>query len=204
MKKILNYLLVALMIFLTASGTATNKTESFLHECAGIALFLSIVIHLILNRKWFTRIFKGRYSVIRGSITATDVLLIIAVILIMLSSVFVSRYLFAFLGVTCTLLARRIHLVVTAWMLVLMGLHYGLHLKKVRWNYIIYALGAGGIAAIIYCKFYERLFLITEFAYMPRSPQWVMYLLYALVFLTFVTLGSLLKRFITRKQKIKK
>ena len=202
-KKPLNYLLIALMIFLTASGTATNKTESFLHECAGIALFLSIALHLILNRKWFTRIFKGKYSVIRGSMTATDVLLIIEVILIMLSSVFVSRYLFAFLDVTGTLLARRIHLVVTAWMLVLMGIHYGLHLKTARWNYVLYVLGVGGVAAIIYCKFYERLFLISEFAYMPRQPQWVMYLLYALVFLTFLTLGSLLRRIVTGKSKSK-
>ena len=201
MRKAFDYLMIAVLIFLTGSGTATNKTESLLHEICGITLFVCVALHLILNRKWFTKLFKGKYSGNRIALTVTDVLLIVTVILIIVSSVVVSRYIFSFLGASGTLLARRIHLVGTAWMLVICGIHYGLHLKKEWWNYILYAFGAGGIAAIVYCKFYERLFLISEFAFTPRSPQWLMYLLYALIFLTFVTLGSLLKRIVLYKRK---
>lgn len=201
MKKLLNYLMIASMVFLTGSGTATDKTESLLHEIFGILLFICIALHLILNRKWFTRIFKGNYSANRIVQTATDILLIVAVILIIISSVVVSRYIFSLLKLTGTLFARRIHLVVTAWMLVLTGIHYGLHLKKARWNYILYALGAGGVAALIYCRFYERLFLISEFAFMPQAPQWLMYLLYGGIFITFVSLGSLIKRLLSLKRR---
>lgn len=192
--------MIAALIFLTGSGTATNKTGSLLHEICGITLFVCIALHLILNRKWFTKLFKGKYSGSRIALTVTDVLLIVTVILIIISSVFISRFIFSFLGVTGTLLARRIHLVATAWMLVICGFHYGMHLKKAWWNYILYALGAGGIAALIYCKFYERLFLISEFAFTPQAPQWLLYLQYALIFLTFITLGSLLKRLVTGKK----
>lgn len=194
MRKVINYLMIASLIFLTGSGTATNKTESLLHEICGITLFICIALHLILNRKWFTRIFKGKYSGSRIALTVTDVLLIVTVALIIISSVIISRYIFSFLDATGTLLARRIHLVATAWMLMICGVHYGLHLKKARWNYILYVIGAGGIAALVYCKFYERLFLISEFAFMPQAPQWLMYGMYAIIFLTFVSLGSLIKR----------
>lgn len=95
---------------------------------------------------------------------------------------------------------KIVNYLLIALMLVIMGIHYGLHLKKAWWNYIIYALGAGGIAALIYCKFYERLFLITEFAYMPRQLQWIMYLLYSLIFLLFVAMGSIIRRIVSRKR----
>ena len=66
---------------------------------------------------------------------------------------------------------------------------------------ILYVSGAVGIVSFIVCRFYERLFLLNEFAYMPDIPEWTVYLMHALMFTAFMTLGSELKRLMTRKGK---
>ncbi len=201
MRKVLHYVMITALIFLCGSGLSFSRTESLLHEWCGIILFVCIVFHLVLNRKWFRRLFKGRYSANRTAIAAADILLILLIVLIAVSSLVISGYVFSFLDLSGAAWGRRIHYVCTAWIFLLGGIHFGMHLKTGKRKPILYIAGAAGIAAFVICRFYERLFLLTEFAYMPNVPQWIVYLLHTLMFAAFVVLGNELSRLIKRKGK---
>ena len=201
MRTLLHYAMILALVFLCGSGMAFSRTESLLHEVCGIIMFFCVLLHLAVNRKWFTAFFRGKYNANRIIITVADFLLIAVILLIAVSSVVISGYVFSKLDLSGAFWGRRIHMAATAWLFVISGIHYGMHLKNGKRNRLLYISGAAGIAAFIVCRFYERPFLLNDFAYMPALPEWTMYLLHALMFTAFMTLGSELKRLMTRKGK---
>ncbi|MBQ7058591.1 MAG: DUF4405 domain-containing protein [Firmicutes bacterium] len=201
MKKLLHCAMIAALIFLCGSGMGLSRTQSLLHEWCGIVMFVCVLLHLIVNRRWFKSLTRGKYTANRTVMTAADLLLIVAILLIAVSSVVISGYIFASLDISGTLLGRRIHMVTTAWLFVISGIHYGMHLRSGKWNVLLYIAGIAGIVALILCRLYERLFLLNEFAFTPNYPAWIIYLLHALMFATFMALGSILKYLMTKKGK---
>ena len=139
MRKVLRYAMIASLVFLYGSGLSLSRMESFLHECFGIAMFACVTLHLALNRKWFSGLFKGNFSTNRVLITVIDLILIMAILLIVSSSLTISGYIFSFLKMKGALWGRRIHFVATAWLFVLCGIHYGMHLKTGKRNPFLYA-----------------------------------------------------------------
>ena len=199
MRKLLHYAMILALIFLCGSGMAISRTESLLHEVFGIVMFLCVLLHLAVNRKWFTSLSRGKYNANRFMTAAANFLLIAAILLIAVSSVVISGYVFSKLNLSGAFWGRQIHMAATAWLFVISGIHYGMHMRK---RYLsLYIAGAFGIAAFIVCRLYERLFLLNEFAYMPYIPERTIYLLHALMFAAFIVLGNELKQIMTRKGK---
>lgn len=103
------------------------------HEWAGAAIFLSFILHNILNLAWYRNLFRGRYNPMRTAVLAVNVLLILSMICLMISSVILSRYVFAFLPVHGFMsLGRRMHMAAAYWGFGLMAAHLGLH-----WNMLL-------------------------------------------------------------------
>ena len=103
------------------------------HEWAGAAIFLSFILHNILNLAWYRNLFKGRYNPMRTAVLIVNVLLILSMICLMVSSVILSRYVFAFLPVHGFMsLGRMMHMAAAYWGFVLMAAHLGLH-----WNMLL-------------------------------------------------------------------
>jgi len=193
MKKVLNYAMIVSLVFICASGMAFSRLESLLHEWCGVALFVCIILHLIINRKWFTALFRGKYAFSRGVMTTVDAALIVLFVLIVLSSFVISGYVFSFLKLSGSAWGRRIHLVGTAWLFLICGIHFGIHLKKGKKNIPIYVAAVFGLISFVICRFYERLFLLNEFVYAPNIPAWSVYLMHAFMFALFVTVGELIR-----------
>ena len=201
MRRVLHYVMIILLIFLCGSGLSFSRTESLLHEWSGILLFVCVIVHLIWNRKWFNGIFRGKYNANRSLITATDILLIVLILMIAVSAMVISGYVFSFLDLHGAAWGRRIHFAGTAWLFLLSGIHFGMHMKAGKRNVILYITAAGGLAAFIVCRFYERLFLLNEFAFIPSVPSWTVYLLHALMFGAFMCIGSEIKWLVTKKRE---
>lgn len=103
------------------------------HEWIGAGVFLLFILHHILNYKWLTSLFKGKYSAVRILNTAVNVLVFVCMLGLMYSGIVMSRYVFSFLPINGgAALARKIHMLCSYWGLVLMSLHLGLH-----WNVIM-------------------------------------------------------------------
>lgn len=85
---------------------------------------LLVIIHQILNRKWYPALFKGKYNLYRTVTTVINVLLIAAFLMTSFCGMSMSGYAVPFLyGMAPVLLVRRFHLSVSHWAFVLMGLH---------------------------------------------------------------------------------
>ena len=97
------------------------------HGILGVILLILFMVHLLVNRRFFTSLCKGRYTARRILTVTLDVLLLLSGGLMLISSVLLSGDVFDFSPFSQTQLARELHVSAAAWMLLLLFLHAGLH-----------------------------------------------------------------------------
>ena len=125
MKRIIDACMTILLLFLMAY----QVTGEVLHEWIGIGMTVLVIVHQILNRKWYGALFKGRYRSYRILTTAVNVLQLLSFALTAFCGMSMSGHAVPFLyGMAPVSLARRMHLSMSHWSFVLMGLHLGLHI----------------------------------------------------------------------------
>lgn len=102
----------------------------WLHGVAGCALFVLFVLHHGLNLAWYQGIAKGTYTFVRVLYAIIDLLLLLDMVLMAVSSVVMAGEVFAFVLFHATQTMRTLHLVSASWGFVLMAFHLGLHIHK--------------------------------------------------------------------------
>ena len=108
---------------------AYQVTGEVLHEWIGISMTVLVIVHQILNRKWYSAVFKGKYNPYRTVTTAVNVLLLLSFFMTAFSGMSMSSHAVPFLyGMAPVSFARKMHLVMSHWSFVLMGIHLGLHI----------------------------------------------------------------------------
>lgn len=91
------------------------------------------IAHHILNRSWYSHLFKGKYTPVRIFQTVINFAVLLSMLGLMVSGIILSREVFAFLPIHGGIaLARQLHVLSAFWGFVLMALHLGLH-----WNMIL-------------------------------------------------------------------
>ena len=121
---IIDLIMTAMLPFLMAY----NMIGDAEHEWIGLAIFALFILHHILNFRFTASAAKGKYTPARILLTVTDILLFIDMLCLMVSSVILSRHVFAFLGINSgASIARTLHLLGSYWGFVLMSIHLGLH-----------------------------------------------------------------------------
>ena len=125
MKRIVDAALTALLLCLMAY----QVTGEALHEWLGIAMTVLVIVHQFLNRRWYAALFKGKYPAYRVAATALNILLLTAFALTAFCGMSMSGHAVPFLyGMTKVSFARQMHLSMSHWAFVLMGLHLGFHI----------------------------------------------------------------------------
>lgn len=103
------------------------------HEWIGLSTFPLFIIHHILNIGFWKRLFRGRYTPVRILMTVVDILVLLSMLGLMVSSVIISRYVFDFLPIHgAAAFGRTLHMLCAYWGFVFMSVHLGLH-----WGVII-------------------------------------------------------------------
>ena len=75
-------------------GGAYLFPSDIIHEILGMALFLLWAVHITLNRRWYSSIFRGKYNARRIMQTVINCAILICVIFLMISGIILSwRYL---------------------------------------------------------------------------------------------------------------
>lgn len=69
------------------------------HEWIGVGMFVVLIIHHILNRKWTGHIGKGKCTPVRIMQTILVCLLVISILGSMLSGIILSRHVFDFINI---------------------------------------------------------------------------------------------------------
>ena len=108
---------------------AYQVTGEAAHEWIGMGMTVLVIIHQILNRKWYGAILKGKYNAYRILTTVINLSLLISFALTAFCGMSMSGHAVPFLyGMTQVSFARRMHLSMSHWAFVLMGLHLGIHI----------------------------------------------------------------------------
>ena len=102
------------------------------HEILGVGLFVLWALHIILNRRWYGAIFRGKYNPYRVMQTIINCCILICTIFLMISGIILSNHIFTFLNILGGLgFARIAHLLASHWYYLFMSLHIGLHVVMI-------------------------------------------------------------------------
>ncbi len=71
-KKIVDIIMTVLLLFLMAY----QVTGEALHEWIGIAMTILVILHQVLNCRWYKGLFHGRYNTYRIVTTVNNILLL--------------------------------------------------------------------------------------------------------------------------------
>lgn len=210
MKKYIKILVDFGMTVLLLMLMAYERVGAAAHEWLGIALFLLVVLHHVLNRKWSGNLLNGRYRPMRIAQTVLVALVLCAMLGSMASGIVLSRHALAFLPVRGgASWARTVHMLCGYWGFLLMGLHLGLHWgmiagmisRHIKTSPLLARVSRiAGIAAAVYGTYalFKRglpdyLFLRNHFAFFDFSEPLVLLLLdYLAIMGAFVWVGHYL------------
>lgn len=108
---------------------AYQITGAMLHEWIGMGMTVLVILHQILNKRWYGAVLKGKYNLYRISQTSVNVLLILSFMITAFCGMAMSGHAVTFLyGFIPVSAARLLHLALSHWAFILMGLHLGLHI----------------------------------------------------------------------------
>ncbi|MBD5535231.1 MAG: DUF4405 domain-containing protein [Lachnospiraceae bacterium] len=174
------------MIILVLLQMAYHLIGDSLHEWLGIMLFVLLILHNILDRKWYSGLFKGKYTQIRFFHTAINMLLLASFLCVTVSAVFLSTTLSTLFNLKLALLGRRMHMIFTTWSFIFMSVHVGLHwsrrigaIKKqsqgvqyLFWIMVI-LLSGYGVYAFISRGLLQRMFFLSEYVFFDYEESFI-------------------------------
>ena len=194
MRKATDVCMTVLLLFLMAY----QVTGELLHEWIGMGMTVLVILHQILNRKWYSAVFKGKYNPYRKMTTAVNVLLVLSFVMTALSGMSMSSHAVPFLyGMAPVSLARRMHLAMSHWSFVLMGLHLGLHIPvmtaklktggKTGTAGIVFFCCLAGIGLVLFLRsgWADHMFFRSAFAFLDHEKAGALVFLENLLMLIF-------------------
>ena len=120
---------IAMAITLVAT-MATALVQEVPHEWLGIALFVLIAAHIVLNRRWLAAVLRGRHGALRVLQIVVMATLAACIIGQVASSLVLSEHALGFLpALPGASWARRVHMLCSYWSFVLAFAHAGLHMR---------------------------------------------------------------------------
>jgi hypothetical protein len=105
--------------------------ENLPHEIFGTALSALLGWHLAVNRTWLRNLFRGRYDARRTVALVLHLLLIANMAALLVTSIVISKSVFALLPIPDSIYLRDVHWFAAYWVMIIVGLHLGLHWSRV-------------------------------------------------------------------------
>lgn len=183
-KQVKSKLLIDGTMWAVILGAMVGKyAGNILHEITGVIMFNAVLIHLLQHRKWVSLLFKGRYRWRRILDLTLIILLFAATITLLVSGMMMSRSLFTFLGVESDLSIRQIHTTAGYWLVILSGIHIGVHsatLISICKKHISLPSGVAVKAFLVMLQISTMIFAI--WAFVDRDMFAKLFMIYAFDF----------------------
>ena len=192
-----------------------------IHEILGVGLFVLWAVHIILNRRWYSAIFKGKYNPYRIMQTVINCGILICTVFLMISGIILSNHLFTFLNIQSGLgFARIAHLLASHWYYLFMSMHIGMHVgmiankiaqkkdaskessneesqpqnsaRKIIFNILLAIVCAYGLYTFIVRGVWKYLILRQQFFFFDLERGYILFVLdYISIIILFATISHL-------------
>ena len=210
-KRVVDVMLTALLLFLMAY----QVTGEVLHEWLGIGMTVLLIVHHLLNRKWYSAVFKGKYTPFRITLTSINTLLLVSIALTALSGMAMSGHAVPFMyGIISVITARKLHLAMSYWSFILMGVHIGLHIKTMTarlngkgllvFRLVFSAVSGVGLWLFLKSGIMNYIFFRSHFAFLDYTKAKWLVILENLAMLIFWALAGLTAAELLQKENDKK
>ena len=200
MKRIVDAAMTVLLLCLMAY----QVTGEMAHEWTGVSMAVLVIIHQILNRKWYGALRKGKYSLYRAVSTVLNILLLVCFALTAFCGMSMSSYAVPFLyGMAPVSFVRRMHLSMSHWAFVMMGLHLGMHIPAMTAGLrlkngtrtvlacIFACIGGSGLYLFLRNNMPDYLFFRVPFAFLDYDKAgWFVFFENILMLLFWVFIGT--------------
>ncbi len=200
----------ACMTVLLLCLMAYQITGEALHEWFGVGMTGLLILHHILNRRWYASLFKGKYTARRIVSVTVNTLLLASIALTAVCGMAMSAHAVPFLyGTLPVSFARRFHLAMSFWSFLLMGVHLGLHVPTMtaglKWSGKVKTVVAAVFAAVAGIGFWlfvrngisDYLFFRMPFAFLDYDKSAALVLAENLtILITFTFFGAACTSFI--------
>ena len=177
------------------------------HEILGVGLFVLWGVHIALNRRWYSAIFRGKYNPYRIMQTVINCCILICTIFLMISGIILSNQLFTFLNIQSGLgFARIAHLLSSHWYYLFMSLHIGLHMGRFFQN--VAAKNLPRILLALFCAYGVYTFIARGvWKYLVLKQQFFFfdlergYILFTMDYISIIILFATISHFIAKLLK---
>jgi Domain of unknown function (DUF4405) len=132
LRLLLDFLAVGLVIACLAYWWLDNLS----HELFGTALFALVITHNVFNRRWYGAVSKGRRDPVRIFNVVTIICLAVAMLIMLVTSLLISRDVFHFMSLDRAFAVREVHMFAGYWLLLIIAIHLG-----TRWAVVMNVFG---------------------------------------------------------------
>lgn len=113
---------------------ATALIENFPHQVFGIAFFVLLVCHLVLNRFWIRHSLSGKWDVRRAALMVIDVALMVLSLVQVVNCVLLSSFFWSLLPQQFAFFSSSLHMCIGTWIFVIAAIHFGLNTNALIGN----------------------------------------------------------------------
>ena len=178
-----------------------------IHQICGILLIVLWAIHIMLNRRWYGALFKGKYQPYRIMQLVVNCGVLICALFLMISGLLMAWFIPADWVGGALGFARTTHLLASHWYYIFMAFHIGLHASmiatkiKIRGivpRLICILISLYGIYAFITRGLWKYMFGLQQFFFFDFERGYVLFALdYVAIIVLVGTLSYYLGKFLT-------
>ena len=181
-----------------------------IHQILGMALFVLSTVHIMLNRRWYGALFRGKYSVHRIMQIAVNMGLLICGLFLMMSGLMMAWFVPPEAVGDMLGFARLAHLIASHWYYLLMCFHLGMHANMIAarikaksrtrriLRVLVLLISAYGVYAFISRGLIQYMFLQQQFFFFDFDRG---YVLFAVDYLSILVLFATVSHYAGIKSK---
>ena len=203
-------ILMTILSVILMGGTMLFPDDR-IHQICGIALVMLWAMHIVLNRRWYGCLFKGKYQPFRIMQLVVNCGVLICALLLMISGFLMAWFIPAELVGSALGFARTTHLIASHWYYIFMAFHIGLHAAMIANKMKIHGLvpriiciliSLYGIYAFIIRGVWKYMFGLQQFFFFDFNRGYVLFALdYISIIFLFGTLSHYIAKLFKRGQK---
>lgn len=200
-------ILMTILSIILMGGTVLFPDDR-IHQICGISLIVLWVVHIVLNRRWYGALLRGKYQPFRLMQLVVNLGICFCALCLMISGMMMawfvpSDWIGGALG-----FARTTHLLASHWYYIFMAFHIGLHASmiatkiKIRGivpRLICILISLYGIYAFITRGLWKYMFGLQQFFFFDFERGYVLFAIdYISIIVLFATISYYFQKFFTK------
>ena len=205
----LDILMIILSVILM--GGTMFFPDDRVHQIFGISLIVIWVVHVVLNRRWYSALFKGQYKPYRIMQIIVNLGVLLCALFLMISGLLMAWFIPTDWVGGALGFARITHLLASHWYYVFMAFHIGLHgamlaskikIRGLATQIICLLISLYGIYAFIIRGVWKYMFGLPQFFFFDFNRGYVLFALdYISIIVLFGTIAYYLGKLIVSRPK---